>query len=101
MVKKCLDNNICSNNFLGHFQRLQHGKNTRNNNISVKIPKIKLESTKKAYFCRGAIEFNKLPPDIKPYAVSRSNNKTFDEYLVLCLDLSFQLLLFNTVFITL
>ena len=74
MVKKCLDNNIFSNNFLGHFERLQHGKNTRNSNISVKIPKIKLKPTKKAFFYCGAIEFNKLPRDIRPYAVSRSNN---------------------------
>ena len=54
MVKKCLDNNICSN-FVGHFERLQHGKNTQNNNIGVKIPKLKFESTKKAFFNRGAI----------------------------------------------
>ena len=64
IVKKCLENNICSN-FVGHFERSQHGKNTRNNNIGVKIPKIKFESTKKAFFYRGAIEFNKLPRDIR------------------------------------
>ena len=101
MVKKCLDNNICSNNFLGHFERLQHGKNTRNNNISVKIPKIKLESTKKPISVVEQLNSTSYLVTSRPYAVSRSNNKTFDEYLVLCLDLSFQLLLFNTVFITL
>ena len=63
MVKKCLDN-ICSN-FVGHFERLEHGTNTRNNNIGVKIPKKKFESTKKAFFYRGAIELNKLPRDIR------------------------------------
>ena len=73
MVKKCLDNNICSN-FVGHVERLQHGKNTRNNNICVKISKIKLESSKKSFLHRGAIEFNKLPCDIR----------AIESYMLIC-----------------
>ena len=64
MAKKCLDNNICSN-FVGHFEQSQHGKNTQNNNIGVKIPKTNFESRKKVFFYRGAIELNKLPRDIR------------------------------------
>ncbi len=39
LVKQCIDKNVCSN-FDNYFDRLQHVKNTRNNGISVRIPKI-------------------------------------------------------------
>ncbi len=48
-----------------YFDRLQHAKNTRNNGTSVRIPKIRLESTKHAFYYNGAIEFYKLPHDIR------------------------------------
>jgi hypothetical protein len=64
LVKQCMDRNVCSN-FHNYFERLQHVKNTRNNGISVRIPKIRLESTKLAFYYNGAIEFNKLPKDIR------------------------------------
>ncbi len=60
LVKQCIDKNVCSN-FDNYFDRLQHVKNTRNNGISVRIPKIRLESTKHAFYYNGANEFNKLP----------------------------------------
>lgn len=64
LVKQCMDRNVCSN-FYNYFEWLQHVKNTRNNGISVRIPKIRLESTKLAFYYNGAIEFNKLPKDIR------------------------------------
>jgi hypothetical protein len=48
-----------------YFERLQHEKNTRNNGFSLKIPKIRLESTKSAFYYNGAIRFNKLPFDVR------------------------------------
>ena len=64
LVKQCMDRNVCSN-YHNYFDRLQHVNNTRNNGISVRIPQIRLESTKHAFCYNGAIEFNKLPKDIR------------------------------------
>ena len=64
LVKQCMDRNVC-NNYQNYFERVQHVENTRNNGISVRIPKIHLESTKHAFYYNGAIEFNKLPKDIR------------------------------------
>ena len=64
LVKQCMDRNVC-NNYHDYFERIQHVKNTRNNGISVRIPKIRLESTKCAFYYNRAIEFNKLPKDIR------------------------------------
>ena len=33
-----------------YFERVSHNKETRNNNIMLRVPKIKLESTKRAFF---------------------------------------------------
>lgn len=64
LVKQCIDKNACSN-FNNYFERLQHEKNTRNNGFSLRIPKIKLECTKCAFYYNGAIQFNKLPYDVR------------------------------------
>jgi hypothetical protein len=64
LVKQCMDMNTCSN-FNNYFERLQHEKNTRNNGFSLKIQKIRLESTKSALYYNGAIQFNKLPFDVR------------------------------------
>ena len=64
LVKSCLDQNSCDS-FNNYFDYLNHSMGTRNNNISVKLPRIKLESTKKGFYYYGAVEFNKLPRDIR------------------------------------
>ena len=63
LVKQCMNRNVVVT--IIYFDWLQHVKNTRNNGISVGIPKIRLESTKHAFYYNGAIEFNKLPKDIR------------------------------------
>ena len=65
LVKQCMDMNTCSNFSTDYFERLQHEKNTRNNGFSLKISKIRLESTKSAFYYNGAIQFNKLPFDVR------------------------------------
>ena len=64
LVRQCIDKNICSS-FINYFEPLRHGKNTRNNRISIKIPKVRLESTKRAFYFNGVIQFNKLSCEIR------------------------------------
>ena len=47
--------------YVDYFQRISHNIGMWNNGILLKVPKCKLESTKKAFFYNGAILFNKLP----------------------------------------
>ena len=42
VVRKCLDNEICSN-FGGYFQANEHDRNTRKKPICVRLPNVKLE----------------------------------------------------------
>ena len=62
-VKKCLDGDFPF--FLNYFHFITHNYSTRNNNKLLRLPKVKLESSKKSFFYNGAKVFNSLPNDIR------------------------------------
>ena len=62
-VKKCLNNELCSN-FENYFDVIGHNKNTRQG-LYLRLPAIRLESTKNSFFFAGAKLFNNLPNDIR------------------------------------
>ena len=56
-VFKCLKGNMPM--LENYFERISHNKETRNNNnIMLRVPKIKLESTKRAFFYNGVVAYN-------------------------------------------
>ena len=59
-VKECLDNKVCGN-FQGYFEINSHYKGTCSNPILVKLPKVKLEYTRKSFRFSGAKIYNDLP----------------------------------------
>ena len=59
-VKKCLDKNTCSP-FKTYFQVNEHSMNTRNRNLLLKLPKVKLEFGKCSFKFMGAKLYNQLP----------------------------------------
>ena len=61
MVEKCLRKEIGHESFDNYFRMISHSKETRNNNISIKLPKIKLEVAKQGFYFGGAKLFNGLP----------------------------------------
>ena len=63
-VRKCIDNNICEN-FHQYFTKINHGKHTRNNEFSLKLPAVRTEFAKKSTFFMAAQIYNKLPLDIR------------------------------------
>lgn len=63
-VFDCLLNNVCTP-FKNYFERLIHSKATRNNGISVKLPKVRLEFGKKSFYYQGAKTFNNLPAELR------------------------------------
>jgi len=42
LVRKCMEGNVCEN-FVNYFEINEHNKNTRNKNILLTVPKIRLE----------------------------------------------------------
>ena len=74
-VRKCLDGAMCSN-FDNYFKLMNHGLNTRNNNATIMLPKVKLAGAKKSFYFTGAKIYNELPINI-------SKEKNFNSYVKL------------------
>ena len=67
LVRKCLNGNVCTN-FQNYFMINEHDVRTRNRNILLHIPKVKLEFAKNGFFFMGARLYNSLPKDIRESA---------------------------------
>ena len=48
-----------------YFEWVSHNKETRNNNTMLRVPKIILESTKRAFFYNGVVAYNTLPLELR------------------------------------
>ena len=65
-VHQCLTNNVCKN-FENYFEVIESKLNTRNSLTLIRLPKVKLEVTRKSFFFQGGYEYNTLPrPGIRP-----------------------------------
>ena len=71
-VHQCLTNNVCKN-FENYFEVIESKINTRNNGTLIRLPKVKLEVTRKSFFFQGGYEYNTLPREIR----SEKNHKNF------------------------
>ena len=60
LVRNCLDESL-PENFQGYFDLLQHSLNTRNNNASLKLPKVRTEYGKRSVKFIGSKIYNDLP----------------------------------------
>ena len=63
-VFDCFQNNVCTT-FKTHLERSPYSKNTRNNGLSVKVPKVRLEFGKNSFHYQGAKIFNELPIEFR------------------------------------
>ena len=73
-IHKALYGHCC--HFNDYFDLISHGIDTRNNKKVTRIPKIKLQSTKKAFFYNGTITYNKLPLELrKEYDINKFISK--------------------------
>ena len=63
-VFKCL-NGIAPKAFENYFTRNSHNINTRKNNKSVVLPKVRTETGRKTFAFQGAKIFNNLPDDLQ------------------------------------
>jgi len=64
-VHRCLiKENVCEN-FENYFTLKSTSMNTRNNNIMIRLPSIKLEVARKSFYFQGANIYNELPREIR------------------------------------
>ena len=64
LVPKCLDGNACKT-FNEYFEFNHHNKSTRNNDVLLKVPRVKLEMAKASFFFMGVKYYNSLPLEIR------------------------------------
>ena len=64
IVYKCLNGELCSN-FQDYSELNQNKMNTRNNNISVRVPRVKLEFARNSFYFMGANIYNELSREIR------------------------------------
>ena len=60
VVKSCLNNEFIEP-LNQYFELSNHGKNTRNNEKMIRLPRIRTEYARKAFYYIGAKLFNSLP----------------------------------------
>ena len=65
LVKKCLLKEFDSETFDNYFILQKHNKNTRNNNYSVRLPRVKLELARQSFYFYGEKLYNELPVGIR------------------------------------
>ena len=63
-VHQYLINNVCKN-FGNYFEVIESKINTRNKGSLIRIPKVKLEVTRKSFCFQGGYECNTLPREIR------------------------------------
>ena len=64
LVRKCMEQQVCDS-FHSYFEMISHTMNTRNNQYSLRLPKVKLNYAKNAFYFMGATIYNKLPLRIR------------------------------------
>ena len=64
LARKCLDGDTC-NTFSEFFEFDHHNKSTRNNNVLLKVPKVKLEVAKAGLLFMEVKFYNSLPLEIR------------------------------------
>ena len=76
MTRKCLAKETCEQ-MQKHFTLQEHEKRTRNNNYTLRLPRIKTEYARKSFMFMGAKVYNDLPLELHKI----ENNKEFEKQL--------------------
>ena len=77
LVFDCLNGNVCSN-FVNYFELMKN--QTRNNNKLIRLPAIRLESSRKSFYFNGAKSFNDLPINLREIESRSQFRSKLNEY---------------------
>ena len=80
MVKKCVNNEFNCDVFNNYFSLINHEKNTRNNLFSIKLPRVKLEVTRRGFFFSGGSMYNNLPLAFRKIVSTNDFKNSISEY---------------------
>ena len=64
LVKNCLCNES-NEEFNNYFKLFEHKYKTRNNSKSIKLPPVKVELAKQAFYFSGGVSYNSVPIEIR------------------------------------
>ena len=76
LVRKCLERETCEQ-LQNYFTLQEHERQTRNNNYTLKLPRIKTEYARKSFMLMGAKVYNELPLELRKI----ENYKEFENQL--------------------
>ena len=65
MVSKCVRKEFNHKMLDNYFETQNHGKRTRKNGLVLKVPKIKLETSRSSFYFGGVRIFNNLPLHVR------------------------------------
>ena len=90
VVAKCLTGKVCFS-FSKYFNLVYHSRSTRNNGMSLKIPKVNLEFARSGFFFMGVRIYNYLPLEIRRTLNTGFRNKVIFHYEIydvgtVCID---------------
>ena len=75
IVRKCLNGQVCMP-FKIYFTLNKHPAGTRNQGLSLILPKVRLEFMKRSFFYSGASMFNGLPKKTREISETRDFKKS-------------------------
>ena len=76
LVRKCLERETCEQ-LQNYFTLQEHERQTRNNNYTLKLPRIKTEYARKSFMFMSAKVYNELPLELRKI----ENHKEFENQL--------------------
>ena len=77
---RCIKNDV-SENFDKYFEIVDGKHGTRNNKISIRLPKVRLESAKSGFYFLGGKTYNELPADIRKAETLNDFNMRLQTFL--------------------
>ena len=79
---RCIKNDV-GKNFENYFEIIDGKHGTRNNRMSVRLPKVRLESAKNGFYFLGGKTYNELPIDIRKAETLNDFNMRLETFLSL------------------
>ena len=76
-VHQCIKQDV-NENFRNYFETFETGRNTRNSGTCLRLPKVKLQAARKAFYFLGAKMYNDLPLGVRRETNTNNFKSSFD-----------------------
>ena len=79
IVRNCINNRL-PHPMQNYFSLLHHAKCTRNNKLSIALPKVKTETARGGFYYQGALLYNLLPVCTRSFGDEKSFANKLNEF---------------------